>query len=99
MQVRELNLIALPWLVPDAEALDALLQSDVAAMLGTRVQDAGVVPLAWAGNGFSALATKHPVHAPMDLNGLALRASGSPLLQDTLLALGSRPASMSAETA
>ena len=99
MQVTELNLFALPWLVPDADALDALLQSDVAATLAARVQAAGVVPLAWAGAGFSALATQHPIHAPADLNGLALRASASPVLQDTLLTLRTRPAMMGAEGA
>jgi TRAP-type C4-dicarboxylate transport system substrate-binding protein len=99
MQVTELNLIALPWLVPDADALDALLQSDVAVKLAARVQAAGVVPLAWAGAGFSALATQHPIHAPADLNGLALRASASPVLQDTLLTLRTRPATMGAEAA
>ncbi len=99
MQVTELNLIALPWLVPDADALDALLQSDVAAKLAARVEAAGVVPLAWAGAGFSVLATQHPIHAPADLNGLALRASASPVLQDTLLTLRTRPATMGAAAA
>jgi TRAP-type C4-dicarboxylate transport system substrate-binding protein len=99
MQVTELNLIALPWLVPDADALDALLQSDVAAKLAARVQAAGVVPLAWAGAGFNALATQRPIHAPADLNGLSLRASASPLLQETLQTLRTRPVLMSAETA
>ena len=98
-QVQELNLIALPWLVPDADALDALRQSDVATMLAARVQAAGVVPLAWASAGFSELASARAVHAPADLNGLALRASASLLLRDTLLALGARPASMSAGNA
>ena len=32
-QVKELNLVALPWLVPDADALDALLRSEVAQRL------------------------------------------------------------------
>jgi len=98
-QVQELNLVALPWLVPDADALDALRQSDVAPMLAARVEAAGVVPLAWASAGFSELATARAIHAPGDLGGLALRAGASPLLRDTLLALGSRPATMSAETA
>jgi TRAP-type C4-dicarboxylate transport system substrate-binding protein len=98
-QVKELNLIALPWLVPDAEALDALLQSDVAQQLAASVQAAGVVPLAWANDGFSELATKRAMHAPADLHGLTLRVVASPLVRDTLVALGARPASMSAEDA
>jgi TRAP-type C4-dicarboxylate transport system substrate-binding protein len=99
VQVQALNLVALPWLVPDAEALDALRQSDVATMLAARVEAAGVIPLAWASGGFIELASTRAIHAPSDLNGLALRASASLLLRDTLLALGARPASMSAENA
>ncbi len=99
MQVQALNLVALPWLLPDAEALDVLRQSDVIPMLAARVEAAGVVPLAWASAGFSELATARAMHAPADLKALALRASASPLQRDMLLALGSRPASMSAETA
>jgi len=99
IQVKELNLLALPWLLPDADALDAFLASDVAAQLAARVQGAGVVPLAWASAGFSELATKRAIHAPADLRGLTLRVAASPLLLDTLLTLGARPASMSAESA
>jgi TRAP-type C4-dicarboxylate transport system substrate-binding protein len=98
-QVKELNLIALPWLVPDFDALDALLQSSVAQRLAESVQAAGVVPLAWAGAGFSELATPRAIHAPADLKGLRLRVAASPLLLDTLIGLGARPASMSSEDA
>jgi TRAP-type C4-dicarboxylate transport system substrate-binding protein len=95
--VKELNLIALPWLVPDIDALDALLRSEVAQRLAASVQAAGVVPLAWANDGFSELATRGPIHAPPDLAGLTLKVAPSPLLLDTLLALRARPASMNAE--
>jgi TRAP-type C4-dicarboxylate transport system substrate-binding protein len=98
-QVKELNLIALPWLVPDADALDALLQSAVAQQLAASVQAAGVVPLAWASDGFGELATRRGMHAPADLHGLTLRVAPSPLLVDTLVALGARPAAMSAADA
>jgi len=98
-QVKELNVIALPWLVPDREALDALLQGDVAARLSASVQTAGVVPLAWASDGFRELATQRGVHLPPDLDGLKVRVAVSPLLLDSLLALGASPESMSAARA
>ena len=98
-QVQELNLVALPWLVPDAGALDALLQSPVAAQLAASVQAAGVVPLAWANNGFRELATQRTIHAPSDLNGLTLRIAAAPLGVDTLVALGAKPTALSATDA
>jgi TRAP-type C4-dicarboxylate transport system substrate-binding protein len=98
-QVKELNVIALPWLVPDREALDALLQGEVAMRLSASVQAAGVVPLAWASDAFHELATQRAVHLPPDLDGLKVRVAASPLLLDSLLALGASPESMSAALA
>jgi TRAP-type transport system periplasmic protein len=95
-QVKELNLFALPWLVPDRAALDALLRSDVTHALEQRVRAAGAEPLAWAADGFRELATRRAVHTPADVAGLRLRVLPLPLLTDTLSALGAAPASMDA---
>jgi TRAP-type transport system periplasmic protein len=94
-QVPELNLLALPWLLPDEAALDALLGGEVGARLIASVEAAGVMPLLLAGNGFTALATRMPVHKPGDLSGLNIRAPASPLVTDTLVALGAASSSMS----
>jgi TRAP-type C4-dicarboxylate transport system substrate-binding protein len=99
VQVRELNLVALPWLVPDRDALDRLLRSDVAARLSAAVLAAGVMPLAWAGDGFRELATRRPVHLPAELNGLSLRAPYSPLLIETLQGMGAAPRTLNAADA
>ena len=95
MQVKELNLFALPWLVADHDALDALLAGDVAARLSAPIEAAGVVPIAWAGNVFVELATRQPVHAPGDLAGRHIRAQPLPLVMDTLASLGAAPSAMS----
>ena len=95
MQVPELNLLALPWLIPDEVALDALLGGDIGGRLSARLEVAGVVPLAWAANGFTALATKSPVRKPADLAGLNIRIQSSPLVADTLAALGAASSAMS----
>jgi TRAP-type C4-dicarboxylate transport system substrate-binding protein len=99
LQVKELNLIALPWLVPDLDALDALLRGDVGARLSAALSAAGVVPLAWAADGFRELATRRTVQVPADLAGLTVRVPASPLMLDTLQALGAAPESMSAADA
>jgi TRAP-type C4-dicarboxylate transport system substrate-binding protein len=99
LQVKELNLFALPWLIPDADALAALLRSDIAVTLEARVRAAGAEPLAWAADGFRELATRREVHTPGDLTGLRLRIVPSPLVVDTFLGLGAAPASMDAANA
>ena len=94
-QVPELNLLALPWLIPDEVALDALLGGDVGARLTVFVETAGVMPLLLSGNGFTALASKLPVHKPGDLSRLNIRAPASPLVTHTLAALGAASSAMS----
>lgn len=93
-QVPELNLSSLPWLVKDDAALDALLAGDVGTRLAARLEAAGVVPLALVGNGFPALATRAPVHKPADLTALKLRIPSSPIMIDTIAALGAASSSM-----
>lgn len=84
----ELNLFALPWLVPDERALDALLDSTVSAELAARLESMGIVVVAWASDGFIEIASKRPLRTPADFAGLRVRTSGLPLLDETLVRLG-----------
>lgn len=95
-QVKELNIFALPFLMPDLAALDALTQGPVGDRLFELVGKQGVVPLAWAENGFREVSnSKHPIRTPDDLKGLKMRVVGSPLFNDTFTALGANPTQMS----
>jgi TRAP-type C4-dicarboxylate transport system substrate-binding protein len=94
-QVPQLNVLALPWLVPDAPELEALIEGEVGKRLSAILEAAGVVPVAWAANGFIELASKAPVHKPADLAGMQVRAQPSPMVEETLAALKARPSAMS----
>src|ERR1700687_2491923 len=94
-QVPQLNVLALPWLVPAAPELEAMIEGDVGKRLSAILEAAGVVPVAWAANGFIELASKVPVHKPADLAGMQVRAQRSPLVEETLTALKARPSAMS----
>ncbi|MGM0562278.1 MAG: DctP family TRAP transporter solute-binding subunit [Pseudomonadota bacterium] len=95
-QVKQLNLFSLPFLMPDYEAIDALTQGEVGDEIFSILEDNGVVPLAWAENGFRELTnSQHPVRTPEDLEGLKIRVVGSPLFNDTFTALGANPTQMS----
>lgn len=97
--VAEFNLIALPWLVPSGAALDALLQSAVTARLAARLEPLGIVVVAWASNGFREIASKRPLRTPADLAGMKVRTPGLALIDDTLVALGAVPVTMTAADA
>jgi tripartite ATP-independent transporter DctP family solute receptor len=95
-QVKELNLFALPFLMPDHKAVDALTQGEVGKELFKIVAAKDVVPLAWGENGYREVTnSKRPVKSPADLKGLKIRVVGSPLFLDTFTALGANPTQMS----
>ena len=84
-QVKELNLFALPFLMPDHKAIDALTKGEVGKDLFKLLGSKDVVPLAWGENGFREISnSKHPIRTPADLKGLKIRVVGSPLFVDTM---------------
>ena len=94
-QIKELNLFALPFLMPDEKAMDALTQGEIGKEL-FKIIEKQVVPLAWGENGFRQLSnSKRAVASPDDMKGLKIRVVGSPLFNDIFNALGANPTSMS----
>src|SRR5512139_648339 len=95
-QVKELNLFALPFLMPDYKAIDALTQGEVGKELFKILESKDTIPLAWGENGFRELSnSKHAIRKPEDLKGLKIRVVGSPLFLETFAALGANPTQMS----
>jgi TRAP-type C4-dicarboxylate transport system substrate-binding protein len=92
--VAELNLIALPWLLPSERALEALLDSAISAQLAAHLDALGVVVIAWASNGFIEIASTRALRTPADFAGLRVRTPGLALLDQTLAQLGATTAAM-----
>jgi tripartite ATP-independent transporter DctP family solute receptor len=95
-QVKQLNLFSLPFLVPDAKGLDALIKGEVGKDLFAVLDKQGVVPLAYGENGFREISnSKQPITSPADLKGMKIRIVGSPIFIDSFTALGANPTQMS----
>ena len=95
-QVKQLNLFSLPFLIPDAKGLDAVIKGEVGKDLFAVLEKQGVVPLAYGENGFREISnSKHPITSPADLKGLKIRIVGSPIFIDSFTALGANPTQMS----
>lgn len=95
-QVKELNLFSLPFLMPDYAALDALTQGPVGERIFEILGENGVVPLAWAENGFREVTnSKTEIRRPEDMAGLKMRVVGSPIFNDMFSAMGANPTQMS----
>ena len=94
-QVPELNVIGLPWIVPDAKGLEALVAGAVKERLDAAIERAGAVPLAYAPLELRSLATTAiGAQTPDDLKGLKVRIGSTPLVADLLIALGAQPVTM-----
>src|SRR3989304_5912965 len=84
-QVKELNLFAMPFMFPSYKALDAVQAGAPGQKLFKLIEAKGVVPLAWAENGFRQITNgKRAVRKPEDLAGLKIRVVGSPLFLHNL---------------
>lgn len=95
-QIKELNLFALPFLMPDEKAVDALIGGEVGKDLFKIIEQRDVIPLAWGENGFREVSnSKRAITAPNDIKGLKIRVVGSPLFNDIFTALGANPTQMS----
>ena len=95
-QIVEMNIFSMPFLMPDYAALDALTQGEVGARIFELIEENGVVPLAWAENGFREVTnSQKPIRTPADMQGLKMRVVGSPIFNDIFTALGANPTQMS----
>jgi len=96
-QLPALAIYALPWLAPERDDLAALVAApEITNELVKRAEAQGVVIVALAPLGHRVLATTGKVvRAPPDLAALRVRATGGPLVVETLASLGARPEAMS----
>jgi TRAP-type transport system periplasmic protein len=78
----------MPFLFPSYRALDAVQDGEPGQKLAKLIEAKGVIPLAWAENGFREVTnSKRPIRKPQDLTGLTIRVVGSPIFIDTFRAL------------
>jgi TRAP-type transport system periplasmic protein len=95
-QIVELNIFSMPFLMPDYDAIDALTGGPVGERLFEIIRENGVVPLAWAENGFREVTnSRTAIQTPADMQGLKMRVVGSPIFNDIFTALGANPTQMS----
>ncbi|AJC16767.1 DctP family TRAP transporter solute-binding subunit [Pandoraea sputorum] len=93
--IPEFNVFSLPFLLRGYRSLDALTQGEVGRELFRRVEEQGVVPLAWGENGFRQVTnSRRAIRSPEDMKGLRFRVVGSLLFNDIFTALGAVPTQM-----
>ena len=99
-QVKELNLFGLPFMFPSYAAVDAVQAGEPGNRLFNRIEEAGVIPIAWGENGFREVTnSKRPIRQPEDFHGLNMRVAGSPIYLEIFQTLGANPVAMNFDQA
>lgn len=95
--VPEFGLFALPFLMPDHRAFDAVIGSDfMAGEFFELVRRNGAEPLAVGETGYRQLSnSRRPVVEPRDLAELKIRVTASPMFIDIMQGMSANPVSMS----
>ena len=93
--VKELGVFDLPFLFANEKEADAVLDGPAGTYLNKKLEDVGLVNLAYWENGFRNLTnSKHPVAKVEDFSGIKVRVMQNNIFLDTFKTLGSNAVPM-----
>lgn len=94
--VPQFDLFSLPYLIRDTEHFKAVVAGPVGAEFGALAEGRGMKILAWFDNGYRNVFNKvRPIVTPDDMDGLKIRVMESPLMVNTVNAMGGSATPMS----
>ena len=94
--VKELGVFDLPFLFANEKEADAVLDGPAGAALSKKLEEVGLINLAYWENGFRNLTnSKHPVAKAEDFSGIKVRVMQNNIFLDTFKTLGSNAVPMS----
>lgn len=94
--IPEFDLFSLPYLIRDTEHFKAVVSGPVGAKYSELAEARGMKILAWFDNGYRNVFNKvRPVVTPEDMDGLKIRVMESPLMVNTVNAMGGSATPMS----
>ena len=94
--VPEFDLFSLPYLIRDTDHFKAVVTGPVGDRFSELAEERGLKILAWFDNGYRNVFNKvRPIVTPDDLSGLKIRVMESPLMVNTVNAMGGSATPMS----
>lgn len=94
--VPEFDLFSLPYLIRDTDHFKAVVSGPVGAKFSELAEARGMKILAWFDNGYRNVFNKvRPIVTPADMDGLKIRVMESPLMVNTVNAMGGSATPMS----
>ena len=88
---KEFEAFDLPYLFPDKEAVRRVTNGPLGKELLHRLEDKGILGLAFWDNGFLILSANRRIDTPEDMLGLKMRVQSSKVLEAQMKALGALP--------
>ena len=88
---KEFEAFDLPFLFADKAALYRVTAGEVGKSLFARLEDKGILGLAYWDNGFKIMSANSPLKTPDDFIGLKMRIQSSKVLEAQMKALGAVP--------
>jgi len=93
--VKEFGLLDFPFTIANERQADALLDGPLGKALLARLQEKGLVGLAFWENGFRQMTNnRRPILHADDVKGLKIRVQGNPVYIETFKAIGTNPVPM-----
>jgi C4-dicarboxylate-binding protein DctP len=92
--VKEFEAFDLPYIFDDYEQLHKVTEGPVGEGMLKKLEDKGVLGLAFWDNGFKVMSANKPLHEPRDFRGLKMRIQSSKVLDAQMRALGANPQTM-----
>ena len=89
--VQEFEVFDLPFIFPSYEALHNVTNGPAGRALLDKLEDKGIIGLAYWDNGFKIMSANRPLRLPQDFKGLKMRVQASQVLEAQMAALGAVP--------
>lgn len=89
--VKQFEVLDLPFLFPNAETYQKVVDGPFGQGLFKRLEGKGITGLQYWDNGFYLISANRPIIKPDDLKGLKMRISGSKIDDETLRLMGALP--------
>ncbi|KXF78154.1 C4-dicarboxylate ABC transporter [Paramesorhizobium deserti] len=89
--VQQFEVFDLPFLMNGYDDLRKITDGEIGKSLLARLEDKGIIGLAYWDNGFKVMSANSPLHTPDDFLGLKMRIQSSKILEAQMQALGAVP--------
>jgi len=88
---KEFEIFDLPFIFPSKDALVKVTGGPIGKALFKKLEDKGIIGLAYWDNGFKIMSANKPLKSPDDFLGLKMRIQSSKVLEAQMKALGALP--------